>query len=201
MTSAVDMNLGDLVAGLASVSPADQARLVKRRIRVLHLIDTLNIGGTENQLVQLAVQMQRGGYDVTVGCLRAEGKLLPVLQSAGVRVLEFRKKKTLLSFNGARQLLRLAALLRAERFEVVHAHDLWANLMAVPAGRLAQIPVVISSRRYLADLEWYTPWRNRVVRLIYRLSTRVVVNSARPELPRRDHQRRARSSRVGDEHR
>jgi glycosyltransferase involved in cell wall biosynthesis len=149
-----------------------------RRIRVFHLIDTLNVGGTENQLVQLAVQMQRAGYDVTVGCLRAEGALLPVLRRKGIPVVEFRKNKTLLSIDGARQLLRLAAFLRAGRFGVVHAHDLWANLLGVPAGRLARIPVVISSRRYLADLEWYTPWRNRVVRLIYRLSTRVVVNSA-----------------------
>jgi glycosyltransferase involved in cell wall biosynthesis len=42
---------------------------------------------------------------------------------------------------------------------------------------LASIPVLISSRRYLADLAWYTPWRNRIVRCIYRLSSRVLVNS------------------------
>lgn len=177
MTSAVDINRGDLVRSLASVPPAEGARPVKRRIRVLHLIDTLNIGGTENQLVQLALRMQRAGYRVTVGCLRAEGPLLRVLQQADMPVVEFRKGKTLLSFNGARQLLRLTAFLRSGRFDVVHAHDLWANLLGIPAGRLARIPVVISSRRYLADLEWYTPWRNRIVRFIYRLSTRVVVNS------------------------
>jgi glycosyltransferase involved in cell wall biosynthesis len=49
--------------------------------------------------------------------------------------------------------------------------------LGIPAGSLARTPVVISSRRYLNDLEWYTPWRNRLVRFIYRLSTRVVVNS------------------------
>lgn len=189
MTSAVDINCGDPGRGLSSIPQAEHTRPVKRRICVLHLMDTLNIGGTENQLVQLAVQMQRAGHHVTVGCLRAEGELLQILQRAGIPVVEFRKKKTLLSFNGARQLLRLAAFLRAGRFEVVHAHDLWANLLGIPAGRLARIPVVISSRRYLADLEWYTPWRKRVVRLIYRLSTRVVVNSTavRDKLVAGDH--------------
>ncbi len=145
--------------------------------RVLHLVDTLNIGGTETQMVESALRMKRLGYHITVGCLRAEGPLLRVLQSASVPVVEFRKEKTLLSLNGARQLLRLAAFLRAGSFGVVHAHDLWANLLGVPAARLARTPVIISSRRYLADLEWYKPWRNRVIRLIYRLSTRVVVNS------------------------
>jgi glycosyltransferase involved in cell wall biosynthesis len=160
----------------ASTPSVNRQRLVKS-VRVLHLVDTLNIGGTENQLVQVALRMQRIGHEVTVGCLRAEGPLLQVLQRAGLPVVEFRKEKTLLSLNGVRQLVRLAAFLRAGRFGVVHAHDLWANLLGVPAARLARIPVIISSRRYLADLEWYTPWRNRVVRFIYRLSTHVLVNS------------------------
>ena len=147
------------------------------RPRVLHLVDTLNVGGTECQVMQLALHMRRFGYDITVGCLRAEGPLLRVLQREGIPVVEFRKRETLLSWNGIRQLLRLASFLRSGRFAVVHAHDLWANLLGVPAGRLARVPVVISSRRYLDDLDWYTPWRKRVVRLIYMLSTRVVVNS------------------------
>jgi glycosyltransferase involved in cell wall biosynthesis len=172
--------LDSLPAGPQISTPgrwADRPRSMKPRIRVLHLIDTLNIGGTENQFVQAALRMHRDDHQVTVGCLRAEGPLFQVLRRAGIPVVEFRKEKTLLSFNGIRQLLRLAAYLRRGRFEVIHAHDLWANLVGVPAGRLARIPVVISSRRYFADLEWYTPWRSRMVRLIYRFSTRVVVNS------------------------
>lgn len=147
------------------------------RPRVLHLVDTLNIGGTENQLVQIAVHMKRRGYDITVGCLRAEGPLLRTLQRADIPVVEFRKGKTLLSWNGIRQLLRLTSFLHRGRFAVIHAHDLWANLLGVPAGRLARVPLVIASRRYLDDLEWYTPWRKRAVCLIYLLATWVVVNS------------------------
>ena len=145
-------------------------------LRVLHLVDSLNIGGTETQMAYVALRMQRNGHRITVGCLRAEGPLLQVLQRGDVPVIEFRKGKTLLSLNGVRQMLYLAAFLRG-RFDVVHAHDLWSTLLGVPAARVARIPVIISSRRYLADLEWYTPLRNRVVRLMYRLSTRVLVNS------------------------
>lgn len=177
MTAALDTNHADVAEHFSSPPAATRVRPVNACVRVLHLVDTLNMGGTENQLVQLALRMQSLGHHVTVGCLRAEGTLLPVLQRAGIPVVEFRKEKTLLSLKGARQLLRLAAFLRKERFEVVHAHDLWANLLGVPAARLARIPVVISSRRYLNDLEWYTPLRNRVIRFIYRLSTRVIVNS------------------------
>src|SRR5689334_275733 len=147
-------------------------------VRVLHLVDTLNVGGTETQMVQTALRLRSTSHHVTVGCLRAKGPLLEVLQQANIPVVEFPKKKTLLSANGAYQLMRLALFLRRGQFHVIHAHDLWANLLAVPAGRLARTPVIISSRRYLADLDWYTSWRSKTVSTIYRLSTHVIVNSA-----------------------
>jgi len=146
-------------------------------IRMLHLVDTLNVGGTENQMAQTVLRLHSARHPVTVGCLRAEGPLLKILQQAGIPVVEFRKEKTLLSPGGIYQLLRLAIFLRRKKVRVLHAHDLWANLLGVPAARLAGTPVIISSRRYLADLEWYKPWRNKVIRAIYRLSTHVVVNS------------------------
>jgi L-malate glycosyltransferase len=147
-------------------------------VRVLHLVDTLNVGGTETQMVQTALCLRSTSHYVTVGCLRAKGPLLKILQQAGIPVVEFPKKKTLLSVNGVYQLMRLALFLRRGQFHVIHAHDLWASLLAVPAGRLARTPVIISSRRYLADLDWYTPWRSKTVRTIHRLSTHVIVNSA-----------------------
>src|SRR5438128_225091 len=146
--------------------------------RVLYLVDTLNVGGRETQMVQTALRLRSTSHHVTVGCLRAKGPLLEPLQQAGIPVVEFRKKKTLLSVNGVHQLMRLALFLRRGQFHVIHAHDLWANLLGVPAGWLARTPVIISSRRYLADLDWYTPWRNKIIRTIYRLSTHVIVNSA-----------------------
>jgi glycosyltransferase involved in cell wall biosynthesis len=146
--------------------------------RVLHLVDTLNIGGTETQMAQAALRLHSRQHEITVGCLRAEGPLLEVLQQAGIPVVEFRKEKSLLSPNGLRQLLRLAILLRSKKFHALHAHDLWANLLGVPAARLAGTPVIITSRRYLEDLEWHTPWRNRILGMLDRLSTHVVVNSS-----------------------
>src|SRR6266566_5548344 len=146
--------------------------------RVLYLVTSLDVGGTETQLTQVAVRLHSTSHHVTVGCLRAEGPFLEVLQRAGIPVVEFRKKGTLFSANGVYQLLRLSIFLRRGQFDVVHAHDLWANLLGVPAAWLARTPIIISSRRYLADLDWYTPWRNKIIRTIYRLSTHVIVNSA-----------------------
>jgi glycosyltransferase involved in cell wall biosynthesis len=145
--------------------------------RVLYLVETLNVGGTETQLVQTALRLHARSVPVTVACLSAEGPLLEVLQQAGIPVVEFRKGKTLLSINGLHQVLRLAIFLRRGQFRVLHACDLLGNLLGVPAACLARTSIIISSRRYLADVEWYRPWRNKVICMLYRLSTHVVVNS------------------------
>jgi glycosyltransferase involved in cell wall biosynthesis len=146
--------------------------------RVLYLIDTLNVGGTETQVAHVVPRLRSRSYDVVVGCLRAEGSLLEALKRGNVPIVEFRKDKTLLSLKGVYQLFSLARFLRQGRFHAVHAHDIWSNLLGIPAAWLARTPIIISSRRYLAYLGWYTPRRSAVMRMIYRLSTHVIVNSS-----------------------
>jgi len=147
--------------------------------RILHLVETFEIGGTETQAVETALRQHAAGQNVTIGCLRKTGPLLRKLQIAGIHVVEFRKDKRLFSLQGFRELVRLARFLHRQRFTVVHAHDLMSNLLGIPAARLAGTPIVISSRRYLAELDWWnTRWRHGATRLIYRLSSYVVVNSA-----------------------
>jgi L-malate glycosyltransferase len=141
------------------------------------MTDTLNLGGTEVQLTQIAARMNSERYRVTVGCLRAEGPLLPMLKSAGIPVKEFRPAEGLLTRSGVAQILRLARFLRRERFDVVQTNDLYSNLLGVPAAWLARVPVIISSRRDLSRWWWYTPRNRRILRFIQSLSTFVVVNS------------------------
>jgi L-malate glycosyltransferase len=146
-------------------------------VGIVHIVDSLDIGGTETQMVQVARRLDPHFYHVTVACLRSGGPLTEALREKGIRIVEFPKHRTLLSFQAIYQLFRLAWFLRREKIRVVHSHDLWANLMGVPAAWIARTPVILSSQRNLAHLSWYTPFRRKVIRLIYHLSTGVIANS------------------------
>ncbi len=146
-------------------------------MRVLHVVDSLDVGGTESQMVQVAQRLDPRFFEVTVATLRAGGPLTEVLEKAEIRIIEFPKRRTMLSFQAAYQLIRMAWFIRRERIDVIHAHDLWANLMAVPAAWLARAPVIISSQRNLATLWWYMPSRKKVIRRVHRMATRVIANS------------------------
>ena len=144
--------------------------------RVFHLIDSFNVGGTETQAVELARRLPAMGYEVTVGCLKREGPLEDRLQGTGIAIREFRSRGGIDSPSGIRQLLQMSWFLRG--FDIVHTHDLWSNLVGVPAARLAGVPAIISSRRDLSHSEWYQGKRRVCLKWIQNLGGYIVTNAA-----------------------
>ncbi len=147
------------------------------RRKVFYFLDSLEVGGTETQAVELALRLPASEYDVTMGCLRMKGPLLEKLEGTAVAVREFHPAGGIDSPAGLYQLVRLARYLRRERFDVVHTHDLWSNLMGVLAGRMAGVPAIVSSRRDLAHFDWYQGRRRNWLRRIQNLSGVVLANA------------------------
>ncbi len=145
--------------------------------RVFFLIDSFMIGGTEAQAVELARRLDPGRYQVTVGCLRKEGPLLSRLEGTGVRVREFSMGGGIDSPSGIRGVLKLAHFLRRERIQIMHAHDLWSNLVGMVAAKLAGVPVTITSQRDLSHDAWYGTYRRRVLRYLQGRSSIVLTNA------------------------
>jgi len=146
-------------------------------MKVLFVLCNLDRGGTETQAVELSKRLSSAGCEVTVATFQ-DGPLRSLLQQAGIRTVDFPKKGGLISVRGAYQFLRLWRFIQKEKFDVVHSHDLWSNLLAVPAAKFARVPVVLSSQRDLAHLYWYTPSRKKVIGRIHRWASGVVVNSS-----------------------
>jgi glycosyltransferase involved in cell wall biosynthesis len=148
-----------------------------RRRKVFFLLDSLNVGGTETQAVELATRLDSDRYDVTLGCLRARGPLLEKLAGTTVSVREFYPKGGFDSVHGMYQMFRLAMFLRRGCFRIVHTHDLYANLLGIPAAVIARVPVIISSQRDLAHLDLYKTRRRVWLRRLQNLSTAVLTNA------------------------
>ena len=58
----------------------------KRAMRILHVITTINRGGAENHVVDLAVAQADRGADVAIAYLKGDGYWAKRLSAAGVRV-------------------------------------------------------------------------------------------------------------------
>lgn len=145
-------------------------------IRVLLFVQSLELGGSENQCVEVASRLAKSGYSVTIGCLDGSGPLSSRAREIGVSLVVF-PARGLLRPAATLQIARLVFFLRKNKFQVVHANDLYSNLFAIPAAWLARVPVIISSQRDLSHWWWYTPVRRKIVRRVQGLSSWLVVNS------------------------
>ena len=99
------------------------------KIRVAYLIDTLQVGGAERQLVTVATGVSRERFETQVICLARGGTFQQELRAAGVPVHLIGKRHKV----GLQAYRRLRGLLRADRPDVLHTWMFTCNLY----GRLA----------------------------------------------------------------
>jgi len=144
------------------------------RIRIALFTDSFMRGGTERQFARMATNLDREEFDVHVCCLRRDGPLAEDIESAGMRISEF-PLTSLHNFGTLRQFTRLTKYLRNARIQIIHAFGFYADIFAVPAARMAGVPIILASRRELLNLR--SPWQQRAVKFACRISTDVVVNS------------------------
>jgi L-malate glycosyltransferase len=141
-------------------------------VHVVFSIDTMNVGGTEMNALRTAARLDRTRFRVTVVTLRGEGPLAQRYAELGIPVQRF-PIFSLYSPATVRQSIRLARFLEEERVSVVHCHDQYSNFFSVASARLARVPVILASKRWLHSTLPY-----RIANGIgFRLSTRVLANS------------------------
>jgi len=103
--------------------------------------------------------------------------LLEKLKGSAVSVHEFYPKGGFDSIHGIYQMLRLAVFLRRRRFQIVHTHDLYSNVLGITAALLARVPVIISSQRDLAHLDLYRTKRKVWLRRLQKKSAILLTNA------------------------
>ncbi len=121
-----------------------KADMMRDRIKVMGLITGLNTGGAEMMLYQTMTRLDRSIYEPVVVSLERGGKLADRLRENGIRVYElgFTKRPS-----GWPRLFQLLRILKREQPHVLHAYMFHADLIGRLFGRMAGVPVVISSIR------------------------------------------------------
>jgi glycosyltransferase involved in cell wall biosynthesis len=146
-----------------------------RRIRIGYCIDSFGIGGTELNAVRTVEALDLNRFEITIFHLHEDGPLRPRYEALGVRLVHLPISR-LYAPRTAIQGLRLARILRKRGIQVVHTHDVYTNIFAVPWARMLGGCRVIASRRWLDDVP--RPGLVPLNRWSYRLATRVLANSA-----------------------
>lgn len=144
------------------------------RVGILHVVDCLNVGGTERQLFELIRRVDRRRFRPMVACFKAKGELLPRLRELGIEPIEFKLGGTLLHPTTLYQIARMAILCRIENVKLIHAHDFYSNLIGVAAAQLAGARA-IASRRDLGH--WLSVNQLRGLKLAMHGADSVIANA------------------------
>ena len=142
------------------------------KLRILHLITRLPVGGAERLLVDVVRGLDRSRFESIVCCIQDRGELAAELEASGIAVhcLERMRSKRF----DWRAVGDLARLMREQRIDVVHSHLYHANLYGRLAAWRAGIPSVASVHNTYTRRKFHREFLNR---LLSRGSARVVAVS------------------------
>ena len=129
---------------------------MKRKIRVLHLIDSLDLGGAQTLLVECLPRFDQDVYDFTLATFHANRRtvFLERARQTGIHVTALSPCRVLPLYA-----VTLPALLFTGAFDIIHCHLYASNWLGRPLARLLGIPVVIGHDHCFDAFRFRLPWR------------------------------------------
>lgn len=108
-------------------------------MRLLWLLDSLNVGGAEALVLPFAAATH---HDLTVACMRATGENLveQELRRRGVRTVNFHAR----NLRDRAAFRRFAQFVREERIDLVHAHLTYSAIWTAWLSRGTGVPSLVS---------------------------------------------------------
>ncbi len=162
-------------AGGPELADAGGLEAVRPPIKLVFVIDNMRLGGTELNAVRTAEHLDRSRFDLRVVCLTEEGPLSERYHDAGVPV-EYMHLRSFYGPSMIRSGIAFVRMLRRERVDVVHAHDIYSNIFTAAWARAGGVHALITSRR------WWTSLPNAKLRVGGRFavsrSTAILANSS-----------------------
>jgi glycosyltransferase involved in cell wall biosynthesis len=149
------------------------------RIKVVYVIGSLDVGGTEGQLVQLVTRLDPRRFEPLVCCLSSSGPYSNTLKAAGihVEVIGLRRPVICRPHKVTAEIARLVRFMQTEKPFIVHALLFWAYIIGAYAARLVKVPVIITGRRGLGHFKADKPCYLSLERFANRMTDVIVANS------------------------
>ncbi|HET7871807.1 MAG TPA: glycosyltransferase [Terriglobales bacterium] len=157
----VAAKMPQIVAGAQSIRSQTGTQAVdqSRALRILHVTNSMGLGGTEKVVLKLAGKLSEG-FDHRVCCIRNydSGLIRNALRPEQFMALDLQPSRF------AFFVPALMKVIRACKPDIVHSRN-WGAIEAVFAARLAGVPVVVHSEHgYDVDGLHKTSLRQRLIR-------------------------------------
>ena len=122
----------------------------KRKVNILYLLTSFSIGGAEKVVARTVRKLSPAKYNITVAALKkGSGRLISELEASNVSAIDlgmrFKYDITVI--------WKLYSLLKRERIDLIYAYLFHPIFLSRIIGRIAKIPIILSSERVTSDAE------------------------------------------------
>jgi len=121
----------------------DRHTSVHRKIKVLHLITELVVGGAQDNTFLTVGRLRRDRYEVDIAGAPGGEWESRAAESADHVFLIDSMKRGIHSLDNTKALVEIAALLRRQRYDVVHTHSTNAGILGRLAAAAVRTPVIV----------------------------------------------------------
>ena len=159
------------------------------KVKIVFIIGTLEMGGTERQFVETLRRLDRARFDCKVLSFRCQGLLREEIDKLQIPFISLKVQDTRGALNPLSYFQtcilgwNVYQYLKREKPHIVQSHLFWPNIHGCIAGKLAKIPIIITGRRATMSVKHqkfrkYTQWHYRWLQnLTNQWVTTIVVNS------------------------
>ena len=112
-------------------------------VRILHLIETLKLGGAEKALYTVLSAMDKHKrFESMVCCLFEDGPIASRLEQLKIPVYNLHMKSP---YDWRKGVFRLAEIIKENKIDIVHTHLFYANVYGRIAGCLSGVKTIITT--------------------------------------------------------
>ena len=149
------------------------------KTNIFFLIRSLNIGGTERQLIELVKGLDSNHFDITVGLFYNEGALIEEIKSMPwIHVVSLNKSGR---WDIIRFVLRFIKLLKSLQPDILYSFLPDANIAGLIAGRLSGVKRVVwgvrASNMDVSRYDWLARMSLRLSAFLSKFPDAIIVNS------------------------
>ena len=160
----------------------------RKKIRLLHIVNSLRVGGAEVLLLHYIKALGIEEYDHFVYYFGPDGPIREKIESLGIPVYKGKNRGSIKNpikfcFTLFVLLQNLLFYIKDKRIHVIQSHLREANQLAVVAGKLSGLPAFPTVHNTMPFLDRRSIWDPRVYihkaidAIIYRIADRVIVVS------------------------
>lgn len=134
---------------------------MKPRIKLVHIVPSLNIGGRENAVLEVIRALNKNKFDVNVCCLRRKGTLYESFAKEGINI-HFMGNTNGIDLT---MYFKLSKFLKDHRYDIVHTHNPGAFIYGTLGAKLAGISLIVNTEH---GYGYKLSWRKKVIEHVLR---------------------------------